>query len=94
MIEHAEARAEGVYLTWIFRHAMAADKPLTLILAVDGAAYAGETTRGHHFSGEDGIARVRVGRAEAVDRAGRRFIRFSPHFYNTDAELDRAVGLM
>lgn len=73
VIEHVEARAEGVYLTWIFRHAMAADKPLTLTLAVDGATYAGETMRGHHFSGGDGITRVRIGRAEAVDSTGRRW---------------------
>ncbi|MBX3746225.1 MAG: aminotransferase class V-fold PLP-dependent enzyme [Verrucomicrobiae bacterium] len=27
-----------------------------------------------------------------TDRGGRRYLRFSPHFYNTDAELDRALG--
>lgn len=26
-----------------------------------------------------------------TDRAGRRYLRFSPHFYNTDAELARAI---
>jgi len=26
-----------------------------------------------------------------TDRAGRNFLRFSPHFYNTDAELDQAL---
>ena len=29
-----------------------------------------------------------------TDRAGRRYVRFSPHFYNTDAELLRAVELV
>jgi len=29
-----------------------------------------------------------------VDRAGQRYIRFSPHYYNTDAELQRAVELL
>ena len=29
-----------------------------------------------------------------VDRAGRRFIRLSPHFYNTDAELQKLVELL
>ena len=29
-----------------------------------------------------------------VDRSGRRFLRFSPHFYNTDAELRRVLELM
>ena len=28
------------------------------------------------------------------DRKGQKYIRFSPHFYNTDAELHRAVGLL
>jgi cysteine desulfurase / selenocysteine lyase len=29
-----------------------------------------------------------------MDRAGQRYLRFSPHFYNTDAELLRAVELL
>lgn len=29
-----------------------------------------------------------------ADRQGQRYIRFSPHFYNTDAELDQAVSLV
>jgi selenocysteine lyase/cysteine desulfurase len=28
------------------------------------------------------------------DRTGQKYIRLSPHFYNTDAELDRAVELV
>ena len=29
-----------------------------------------------------------------TDRAGQRYLRFSPHYYNTDAELQRAVELL
>ena len=29
-----------------------------------------------------------------TDRQGTKYIRFSPHFYNTDAELDRALAFM
>jgi selenocysteine lyase/cysteine desulfurase len=29
-----------------------------------------------------------------TDRAGQRYIRLSPHFYNTDAELQRVVDLL
>ena len=29
-----------------------------------------------------------------TDRSGRRYIRLSPHFYNTDAELHRVLGLV
>ena len=28
------------------------------------------------------------------DRAGRAWLRFSPHFYNTEAELDTALALL
>jgi selenocysteine lyase/cysteine desulfurase len=29
-----------------------------------------------------------------ADRAGQRYLRLSPHFYNTDAELSRVVDLL
>ena len=29
-----------------------------------------------------------------ADRAGQRYIRLSPHFYNTDAELRRVLALL
>jgi selenocysteine lyase/cysteine desulfurase len=29
-----------------------------------------------------------------ADRTGQRYLRFSPHYYNTTAELERAVGLL
>ena len=29
-----------------------------------------------------------------TDRSGRKYVRFSPHFYNTDAELERVVQLL
>jgi selenocysteine lyase/cysteine desulfurase len=29
-----------------------------------------------------------------VDRSGKKYIRLSPHFYNTDAELDRVIELL
>ena len=28
------------------------------------------------------------------DREGRDYLRFSPHFYNTEAEIDRAVAVL
>ena len=28
------------------------------------------------------------------DRAGRTYLRFSPHFYNTDTELDRTIAIL
>ncbi len=28
------------------------------------------------------------------DQAGRDYLRFSPHFYNTEEEIDRALGVL
>lgn len=42
-------------------------------------------------------ARLEAGGVRASlrsDRAGQRYLRFAPHFYTTDAELDRAVQLL
>ena len=35
-----------------------------------------------------------VNTALRTDRSGRKYLRFSPHFYNTEAELQRAVELL
>lgn len=32
--------------------------------------------------------------SQRKDRAGRGYLRFSPHFYNTEAEVDRVLGLL
>ena len=43
---------------------------------------------GKQLAAENIIASVRA------DRSGRDYLRFSPHFYNTTAELERAVALL
>jgi selenocysteine lyase/cysteine desulfurase len=43
---------------------------------------------GEKLAAENIIASVRS------DRSGRDYLRFSPHFYNTPAELERAVALL
>jgi selenocysteine lyase/cysteine desulfurase len=43
---------------------------------------------GEKLAAENIIASVRT------DRSGRDYLRFSPHFYNTPAELERAVALL
>jgi selenocysteine lyase/cysteine desulfurase len=40
------------------------------------------------------LTEARIITSLRADRTGRRFIRLSPHFYNTDAELQRAVELL
>lgn len=42
----------------------------------------------------DRLARAGVVLSLRTDRNGRQCIRFSPHFYNTDAEIDRAIELL
>ncbi len=70
VIEHFAAREAGVDVTWVF--AERPDGDLTVVLGVEGLAYAGETAAGHHYKDAAGVARVRVGRATLVDAAGRR----------------------
>jgi cysteine desulfurase/selenocysteine lyase len=40
------------------------------------------------------LADARIVASLRTNRAGQNFIRFSPHFYNTDAELQRALELL
>ena len=40
------------------------------------------------------LAEAGVAASLRTDRKGQNYIRFAPHFYNTDAELQRAVGLL
>jgi selenocysteine lyase/cysteine desulfurase len=40
------------------------------------------------------LSAARIDTSLRTDRAGRRYLRFSPHFYNTDAELERALELL
>jgi cysteine desulfurase / selenocysteine lyase len=53
-----------------------------------------------HLPGQDmGAVHERLTNANIItslrtDRAGQRYIRLSPHFYNTDAELQRVVELL
>lgn len=40
------------------------------------------------------LEKARIVASLRHDRAGREHLRFSPHFYNTEAEIDRAVGVL
>ena len=45
-------------------------------------------TLGEKLATENVIASIRT------ERSGHDYLRFSPHFYNTTAELERAVALL
>ena len=72
IIQHCEATRTGVEVAWIFPVSPRVED-LTIETSVGGLPCAAETDSGHHFADADGTARVRVGRAEAVDSAGRRW---------------------
>lgn len=81
-------------------HLIAALRPLGFEIhgPTDGPNASGITTISHPHL-EMGplfrkLERERVIASLRHDRAGREFIRFSPHFYNTEAELDHAVELL
>jgi len=64
----------------------------------DGAN-ASSTTTFHHATASSATLFAALEKAHIVaslrhDREGRDYLRFSPHFYNTEAELDRAVEVL
>src|SRR5262249_52535467 len=73
IVEHFEARAEGVALTWVLPKSLPGLDALCVEAEVTGLAYAGQTENGHHFADEEGNARLRVGKATAVDTRGRKW---------------------
>ncbi len=73
LVEHYEAGAAGVEVSWIVRSRPTADGDLVVDVATDGLVFARETADGLHFSDLDGVARVRIGNAVAVDARGERW---------------------
>ncbi len=73
VVEHVEARAEGVSLTWVIDRPFARAGSVTVEAEFAGLAHAGESSAGHHFADERGVRRMRVGSATAVDAAGQRW---------------------
>ena len=73
VIEHYEARADGVSVTWVLPQPLPGSGSLTVEARVDGLAYAGSTQNGFHFADDAGVARMRVGNATAVDSTGRKW---------------------
>ena len=76
IVEHYEARGEGIAVTWVLpeRPPLHAVSPkLTIETELTGLTHLTQTEEGHHFADADGISRLRVGRAAAVDSTGRRW---------------------
>jgi len=70
------------------------------VLQADGPSDTGGGILSFHEGGKDPavvhqkLAEANIVASLRVDRAGRRYVRLSPHFYNTDAELRRVVELL
>ena len=71
VVEHYEAKPEGVAVTWVFSEPLRGVGSLVVEAELTGVTYAGQSEHGHHFADETGKAKVRVGKAQAVDAQGR-----------------------
>jgi len=72
LIEHYEARDEGVDVTWVVSRPPEGAGPLRIEAELAGLTYAGQSGKGAHFADAQGNARVRVGKVTAVDANHRR----------------------
>ncbi|MBI3851780.1 MAG: cadherin-like domain-containing protein [Verrucomicrobia bacterium] len=70
LVEHFEARSEGVAVTWVVSKPLAGTGPLLVEAELKGLDYCGQTESGHHFADATGTARLRVGNVKVVDAAG------------------------
>jgi hypothetical protein len=70
LVEHYEARQEGLELTWVLKEAPLGSGPLRVEVKIDGLVYHSSTTTGHHFADDNGVARMRIGSVTVVDAAG------------------------
>lgn len=71
IVEHVEARAAGLEVSWIFAAPPPGSGDLEIRLTADGLAPSGSTASGSHYADAAGVPRVRVGPARAVDARGR-----------------------
>lgn len=72
IVEHFEARPEGLELSWVLPERPAASGDLWIDLALDGMAYDGRGEMGHLLA--SGGTRARIGETVAVDAKGRRWV--------------------
>lgn len=73
VIEHYEATHEGVEISWVLNQKPHGPGPVEFVFEVSGLDYAGKSENGHHFADAEGIPRLLVGNAVAVDITGSRW---------------------
>jgi hypothetical protein len=72
LVEHCQARQDGLELSWVLRQPLAGPGTLRLEVAIEGFTYHSTTASGHHFADGEGVARLRIGPVTIVDSAGNR----------------------
>ncbi|MDB6038387.1 MAG: Flagellar hook-length control protein FliK, partial [Verrucomicrobiales bacterium] len=71
IIEHLEARENGMFVTWIFPTQPADASEQVIQLEVAGLDYVGSSRLGHHFSSTGaGVSCIKIGNVTAIDSAG------------------------
>jgi hypothetical protein len=73
LVEHYEAGGDGIELSWVLSQRPVAQGPLEIELEMKEMSCAGISDQWIHLADATGTPRVRIGRAVAVDSAGRRF---------------------
>lgn len=73
LVEHLEARRDGMEVTWVLKKKPAGEEDLSIEAELAGLRFSSQTSSGLHFEDESGIARVRVSPVTAVDHQGRRW---------------------
>ena len=73
VVEHYEAQNQGVSVAWVFPAALPGSGAVEVSAYVSGLTYAGHTDGGFHLADANGMARVRISNAYAVDSVGNRW---------------------
>jgi hypothetical protein len=73
LIQHGEALAAGVSVTWIVARALPGAGPLMVEMEWSGLVHTGQGPDGHHFADTRGAGRWRFGNVTVVDSGGRRW---------------------
>ena len=71
LVEHWQTRREGMEVAWVLQKPPAGGGPLVIEVEAAGLGLVGATANVAHY-GNDGVGRVRISGATAVDAAGKR----------------------
>ena len=71
LVEHYEAGAAGMELTWVLQQPLRSAEELVVECEFTGWSYSTTTAAGHHWADAEGVIRARVNDARVVDASGR-----------------------